>query len=430
LTRLFLRIYLALAFVLLVFFVLVFFLIRPPDDQTLPSRFQLMATAPALVQEQLAQTTDPEERQAVLDSLSDELGAPVRALPIAQVVNQLGPLEADRLERGDPVVSLLGSGPPAVLVRIPDQPLVAAVQPKGPPIRIAWALVLAVLVLGIAASVYTTIRPLHAQLDVLSQAAKQFGSGNLDSRAPVHSADDAGHLAETFNEMAARVQGLIQSRQELLMAVSHELRTPVSRLRFAIEMVADEDDAKMRAKKVDKIHGDLVELDELISELLTYTSLGEGREPNLATVDCSHELSKLAHDARALNPKIDLVFEENTLGEIQADKLLFKRAIGNLLSNAVRYTTSRVELVASLDDKGLVVVVDDDGPGIPEADRERVFEPLVRLDKARSRHTGGVGLGLALARRIARSHGGTLVVSTSPAGGARFTLELPSQGAI
>ena len=426
-TRLFFRIYLTLALVLLVFFILVFFLIRPPDDSTLPSRFQLMATAPALVQERLAQTTDPEERQTVLDDLSKELGTPVHALPIAQVLDGLGTLDAERLQRGDPVVSLLGRGPPAMLVRIPDQPLVAAVQPKGPPIRIAWALVLAVLVLGIAASVYTTIRPLHAQLDVLSRAAKQFGRGNLDSRAPVHSRDDAGLLAETFNEMAARVQGLVQSRQELLMAVSHELRTPVSRLRFAIEMVANEEDPQKRTEKVDKIQEDLVELDELISELLTYTSLGEGRVPNLETVDCAVELNKLVSDARGLKPTIEVVFVQRGLGEIQADTRLFRRAVGNLLSNAVRYTKSCVELTASQDDNGLHVVVDDDGPGIAETDRDRIFEPLVRLDKARSRHTGGVGLGLALARRIARAHGGTLTVATSKAGGARFTFVLPSR---
>ena len=113
---------------------------------------------------------------------------------------------------------------------------------------------------------------------------------------------------------------------------------------------------------------------------------------------------------------------------VQLDQRMFGRMITNLLSNAVRYTSTAVQVTAEVAGNQLTIHVDDDGPGVPDDERARIFEPLVRLDSARSRDTGGVGLGLSLARRIAVAHGGSLVVTASPLGGARFTIALARGG--
>jgi signal transduction histidine kinase len=208
------------------------------------------------------------------------------------------------------------------------------------------------------------------------------------------------------------------------LAVSHELRTPVARVRFAVELLADAEQPADRAQQAEAIQQDLQELDELISELLTYASLEGGRQPQREALHLDHFLGARVEEAARIRASVAIDLVAFPL-EIQADALLLKRALSNLLANAVRYGRNHIRVGMEQQGTTVQIWVEDDGPGIPVEDRERVFEPLVRLDQTRSRDTGGVGLGLALARRIARAHGGELVAEQGSLGGARLRMTLP-----
>lgn len=309
----------------------------------------------------------------------------------------------------------------ALLVKLRDQPLVAVIQPP-PPATAPWrvpVLVIA-LVVGLFSAVFVTLLPPQRQMTELSRAANRLGGGALEARAQVQTADAAGQVAETFNEMAARVEGLLRAREELLLAVAHELRTQLARLRFAIELLADSDDATDREEQRVEIEGDITEPEELVSELFTFASLQSGRELAPEPADLVPLAAEAVANADRLRADRAVTLRDGPASApVAVEVPLWRRAAKNLLSNAVRYTATSVEASLAVEGGQALLVVDDDGPGVPEADRERIFEPLVRLDAARTRNAGGVGMGLAMARRIARSHGGDLWVEASPLGGGR-----------
>jgi len=425
-TAIFLRFYVALAAVVALLAALLVALPDGSGADELPARVSVLAAAPHRVAEALAAATTPAARDAAVAALSDELGAPVTIVPLALARHRLDAVSRDRLDRGEAVTHPWESAA-ALLVRVPDQPLVAVLQPE-PPTPVPWRtpLLVAALGLGLGLSVLITLRPLQRQMTELSAAATRLGDGETRARAAVVSRDASGEVAATFNTMAERVEALVRAREELLLAVAHELRTPLSRLRFAIELLADADDADDREAQRVEVEGDIEELEALVSELLAFASLGDGRRPlDAAPLDLAQAARDLTADAARLRVEVTV-----QVGDLQActapvEGRLWRRAARNLLSNAMRYTASEVAVSMWVDGDRAVFQVDDDGPGVAPADRERVFEPLVRLDAARTRDQGGVGMGLALARRIARTHGGDLTVEDAELGGASFRLAVP-----
>jgi two-component system OmpR family sensor kinase len=172
------------------------------------------------------------------------------------------------------------------------------------------------------------------------------------------------------------------------------------------------------------MHGDLAELNELVNELLSMSKLDNATEPQRALFEVEPVLRECLE---ALHPRPATLQVElgAMLGSIDGDRRLLARAVGNLLRNAQKYALQTVALSARRDGGLLEILVDDDGPGIPEEEREHIFEPFYRLDRSRDRATGGFGLGLSIARKAVRLHGGTLRVERSPLGGARFAIRLP-----
>lgn len=425
-TAIFLRFYAALAAVVALLAALLVALPDGSGADELPARVSVLAAAPHRVAEALAAATTPAARDAAVAALSDELAAPVSIVPLALAQDRLDAVSRDRLDRGE-AVTHRWDGAAALLVRVPDQPLVAVLQP-GPPTPVPWRtpLLVAVLGAGLGLAVLATLRPLQRQMTELSAAATRLGSGETQARAAVVSRDASGAVASTFNTMAERVEALVRAREELLLAVAHELRTPLSRLRFAIELLADTEDAAGRETQRVEVEGDIEELEALVSELLTFASLGDGRRPlDAQPTDLAAATRALAADAARLRAEITV-----TVGDVAAviapvEARLWRRAARNLLSNAARYTRQTVSVSLTVDDHRALLRVDDDGPGISPEDRERIFEPLVRLDAARTRDGGGVGMGLAMARRIARTHGGDLTVEAAALGGASFCLWVP-----
>jgi signal transduction histidine kinase len=266
-------------------------------------------------------------------------------------------------------------------------------------------------------------------LQMLSRVADEFGAGTLSARARMKPSDAAYPLAERINAMAERIQGLLESQKNLLHSVSHELRTPIARLEFALELLADRVGAREHGdpallKRIAAMEGDLAELNALVNELLSMSKLDSASEPQRALFEVEPVLRECAD---GLHPRPATLHCElgPKLGSVDGDRRLLARAVGNLLRNAQKYAAHTVALSARRAGGLLEIVIDDDGPGIPEDDRERIFEPFYRLDRSRDRATGGFGLGLSIARKAVRLHGGTLRVEGSPLGGARFVISLP-----
>lgn len=287
---------------------------------------------------------------------------------------------------------------------------------------------IALVMMGLAA--YLLVRPLERRLKKLERAVQQVSKGNLAARAEVRGADAVGQLAASFNGMTEHIQRLIQSQREMTRAVSHELRTPVARIRFGLEMLAAIDDAGEREQKIARIDQDIDQLDALIDEILTYARLEEGT-PTLRweQVDVAELARQVQRELQPIAGAIAIAVDAPEEFVVAGEERYLHRVLQNLIINAIRYARSAIVVRVVAGDTEVELVVEDDGPGIPEADRERVFKPFARLDDSRQRASGGYGLGLSIVQRIAEWHGGRVWVDQAPAGGAAFHLRWSCQRA-
>ena len=277
----------------------------------------------------------------------------------------------------------------------------------------------------IGAAVYFLLYPFERRIFALTDVARRFGQGELHSRAVGGGSDAIGQLALTFNDMADHIGAFIERQRDLLHAVSHELRTPLARLFFLVDDAQSSATVEKKDQHLERIEGSLQDLNDLVEELLTFVRLEEGadelvREP----VDISSQVADMALVVADLRGDLDLQIKCEEL-EVLAAPRLFKRAVLNLVTNAVRYARARVQITCHRSTEAVHLCVDDDGPGIPEAARSQVFQPFYRLDESRSADSGGSGLGLAIVQRIMALHGGRAEVAESVLGGARFILSFP-----
>lgn len=306
---------------------------------------------------------------------------------------------------------------------------VLAVGPVPSPAAMPLAMTLSVI--GVAALAFAAIalwmvRTLERRLQQIDAALARFGTANFELGDLGPNTDDAiGRLAQTVRGMAKRIHGLLRTQQELIQGVSHDLRTPVARVRLRLEMLNPEPGPQR--DRADGIRRDLDELESLIDAAITYSQLDDaGARLRQEPMDLGNELRRLVKDQSLLAPGIAVELHvPDGASRLSADRSLLRRALQNLLGNALRYASKRVEVQLQAAAGILQIAVDDDGPGVPEAQRERIFEPFSRLDETRSKSSGGYGLGLAIVRRIAECHGGRIDCVASPLGGARFQLQLP-----
>ncbi len=270
--------------------------------------------------------------------------------------------------------------------------------------------------------------PFWLKLRRISTAAESFGQGDFSARAKMTRHSALYPLANSFNKMAAKIEHLIASHKELTRAVSHELRTPISRIRFGMEMLETTADASERHIKITDINTDVDELDTLVSELLVYARFDREKPSlDLTKLPVVPWLRELVAKTETLHTDIRFTLPDSPpMHEytVQADPYYMSRAVYNLIQNAMKYAEHRVALNIEQKDGKCIIHVDDDGPGVPEADREHIFDPFVRLDSSRSRDTGGHGLGLAIVRQVIDWHEAQIVVGQSPLGGARFSVIL------
>ena len=265
----------------------------------------------------------------------------------------------------------------------------------------------------------------------LNRALGKVGKGNLDIRVKIKRRDEMGDLARGFNDMTSALESADTQRRRFIADSAHELRTPVSLIRTRIEMM-EEGVYPMDRDGLNALAGETDRLIALIEELKTLASL-ESKDFSMITADL--DLIQLVRNTVEANrPAIENsgISVETTVLEADeiwinghADRL--ERLIRNLLTNALHYAHSRIELIIGLDKSGKAYIrVEDDGPGIPESERNRVFERFYRIDTSRSRASGGTGLGLAICHEIVRVHAGNISIESSRLGGAVFVVVLPT----
>ncbi|WP_320157954.1 sensor histidine kinase BfmS [Acinetobacter towneri] len=279
--------------------------------------------------------------------------------------------------------------------------------------------------------VYGLILPMQRKIRQVNYALNRTKSGDLNMRLPVDGTDEMASLASSYNSMSDHIQRLIEAQRELMRAVSHELRTPVARIRFGMEMLAEEDDYEYRLQQMEMIDKDIEALNTLIDEIMTYAKLEQGMPSlEIEKIVLLEVLEQVATETEALKTQkdIQLIAPPDTL-EVEAERRYLHRVVQNLVGNAVRYCDHKVLVSGGINPQGMAYVcVEDDGPGIPEQDRTRVFEAFARLDDSRTRASGGYGLGLSIVSRIAYWFGGKIEVDQSPnLGGARFTMSWPAK---
>jgi signal transduction histidine kinase len=350
------------------------------------------------------------------------------------------PLSAAELERLTGTGSQFASGNGAVALKdgagallryaritypVPDAPLGSAMAQLG-----AALAVLALLSIPLA-------RSITAPLERLVRQSRALGAGDMSARSGLQSGDEIGDLARAFDDMAERVLSLRRSEKELLANVSHELRTPLARIRMALDLVREGDTARAAGYVAD-IEADLEELERLLDDVMTAARLdlsrggsGDALPPLRRKLVSAGELLDAARsrfEKRLPERRLGVELEQGT-PHIDADPNLLRRVLDNLLDNAAKFSDlgTAISLSARRGANGsLVVEVRDRGIGIAEPDQERVFEPFFRADRSRTRATGGVGLGLALSRRIVEAHGGTIVVESELEQGSCFRVTVPA----
>jgi len=271
--------------------------------------------------------------------------------------------------------------------------------------------------------------PLYRDIRRLRKAAVAFGRGSFEQRVKLGRGASLNPLAIAFNAMAERVQKLISSHKDLTNAVSHELKTPLTRLRFSHEMLRENPADDDRGRYLDNIERDIDDLEEIIGELLVHARYDRPVRPGqFEKVDMYKLLTDTMEPFKesVLLTTLKLHFTGQIPCFCSIEKKAMARAVENLLSNALRYADSKILVSFDCTEKEIILTVEDDGAGVKEADRKRLFEPFVRLDSSRHRKTGGSGLGLAITRQIVEMHGGTIQCSLSRLGGACFTCNIPN----
>lgn len=381
----------------------------------------LMKSSLSLMRSELREIP-PRNWSKTLNELDLNLSFDLRIEPLSKF--ELGESSMQHLRAGD-IVAL--DDQYTFIQRIPRSHYVLAVGPIPylyfmHEMRLLDIALMAFIAISLAFPVFIWMRPHWQDMLRLESAAQRFGDGHLTERIHFDSMSSFERLGVAFNQMADNINALIASKKQLIDGIAHELRTPLVRLRYRLEMSENLTEAESLA-----LNRDIGQLEALIEELLTYARLDRPQtELSLTTPDLPGWIAAHVEDVQSVNPQRQVVIGEITHGDFGAlDMRLMERVLDNLINNAMRYSQSKIQVSLTLNGSQACLRVEDDGPGIAESERERVFEPFVRLDPSRDRATGGCGLGLAIVHSIAVAMGGHASCENSSLGGASFSLQWP-----
>ena len=275
---------------------------------------------------------------------------------------------------------------------------------------VQWFILSAVALIPLA---YFFARGLAKPITKFAEAVERFGR---DPRAPpmeVKGSSEIVVAATAFNEMQSRLQRYVDDRTSMVAAIAHDLRTPLTRLRFRIEAAPEDAQVKMNA--------DIDQMEAMIAATLTFVRDASG-DPLRTRLELSSLLESVVDDLAETGADVTVNGVEKVV--IDADGLALRRLLTNLIENAVKYG-ARARCTLSVHDRQAEIDIEDDGPGVPVLELNRVFDPFYRREPSRSRQTGGIGLGLSVARSIARAHGGDVALVNQPQGGLKAKVTLP-----
>lgn len=378
-----------------------------------------------LARDVFEKATDAEERERTLIYLNSLFDYPVRVYPIDGADQSI---RARFASGADVVADVPG---PSLMFAAPvssgEDVLVFGEYPLPAPRPNRWVTMgkLGIVMTIAAIAIALLLRPVALQLHTMEKTAIAIAGGDLSARVEAQHGAAGSAMANAFNAMVDRVEQLLRTQRELLQVVSHELRTPVSRIHFAVDLLRDADSEAERRQRLDSLDGAATELDVLIAELLQYVQVETGQLPlELEKLSLRSLVEELIEEQSPIHHPLQMEIGRNLAHldfTLVADRRRLRRALGNIVGNAGRFSKSRIVIDARQDGETICIQVDDDGKGVREADRDRVFEPFVRCDET----GGGTGLGLALVHRIVTRHGGAVSASESPIGGARFEIRMP-----
>lgn len=265
---------------------------------------------------------------------------------------------------------------------------------------------------------YLLVRWLFRPLDWLTRGVAEIAKGHLDHHVPSRSGDELGQLTQALNDMTCRIQHMLYARDRLLLDVSHELRSPLTRIKVALEFVPD-------AIMKDRIQQEVREVEAMVSELLESERLNSVYGGiTLAETDLVPLVRELVATCGEQKPGVKLVAAPASV-ILKLDSQRVRMALRNILENALKHTAPEagpIEIRIDVQQTMVQIAVQDYGPGIPPNEQPKIFEPFYRIDKSRTRATGGYGLGLSLARKIMLAHGGDIVLSSEVGHGSTFIL--------
>lgn len=274
----------------------------------------------------------------------------------------------------------------------------------------------------LALACYPVARAMTRRLEALEKGVEAWGTGALDRRVPVTGRDEISALAASFNQAAERIEALVTAQRSVLANASHELRSPLARLRVALELMMEAPTPEARRRLASEASQNIEELDALVDEVLDAARSEARVEHGLRRSEL--DLAELVR-AEAAAHAAEVSAPERL--HVSGDRRLIERLLRNLLQNAARHAPmAPVEVELSSHDEGIELVVRDRGPGVPEADRERIFLPFYRAAGHNEGEHGGVGLGLSLVKQVAEAHGGSVAYAPRDGGGACFRVRLPA----
>ena len=303
-----------------------------------------------------------------------------------------------------------------VAIELPEGPWLAFTTslPDTGPVT-SWQFILSMTAMAVVILVVSiwVVRRVTMPLSTLAEAAERLGRDLHAPPLPAIGTIEMRQAARAFNEMQDRLRNLIDNRTRLLAAISHDLRTPLTLLRLRAENAAEEDRDKMIAS--------ITAMDAMIDASLKFAR-GEAMGGRRRPVDLAALVASIVDDMADAGLPVTMAPAEELIYDCDAEAL--KRAVTNLLDNAIKYGKSAHLRIEETPDS-VAIIVEDEGPGIPEAELTQVLQPFYRLDPSRSADTGGIGLGLAIALSVAEAHGGKLTLSNRPEGGLRAAIVLP-----
>lgn len=357
--------------------------------------------------------TPPDEMMLMPQGAQRMLDANLAAVPLPA-----GTAPSDTVMLGGP-----GQGRIIVGLRLPEGPWLDAtvrVNELAPWHSRNFLLAFGLMTVAAAALSVWAVRRLTGPVAALAAAAERLG---MDVNAPPMPEDgplEVAKAAAAFNLMAARIRRFVQDRTFMLTAIGHDLRTPITRLKLRTEFLEDDEFRR-------KMLADIDELEAMVSATVAFGRDVTASEP-VTTLDLAVLARTVLDEAADARPEVAerLDYEGPEHLPVRARSLAIKRAIANLVANAVKYGGGAHVRLRPPENGMVFIDVEDDGPGIPSAELERVFQPFHRVEPSRNRETGGVGLGLPIARNIMRAHGGDVTLANRPMGGARATVSLPT----